>query len=707
MTSSPTKPSGRQSGSTAKPRKRRSKTIQESPRLEPIRVRGCRVHNLQGFDVDIPRNQLTVLCGLSGSGKTSLALDTLYAEGQRCYIESFSAYTRQYLDRLDKPDCDAIENIPPAIAVTRASAVSTNRATVATATEIADHVRLLFSKAATLSCHQCGAVVRADSPQSVAESLAGSAGSLAQNGHDAAKRGLIGFEVHLPNPADASEILLALQQDGYLRLIVQGETFQLAEDDRKRLAKQIGRKGADALIVVDRLSTDGEVARWTESLETAMDEGNGRALVLIEADETPGSDAHLPTATVDGRPFTTRAVSDRRRCERCDLDFAEPVPRLFNFNHPLGACPTCEGFGDILAVDEDRVVPDPDRSLAEGAIAPWNTPAYRHELDELLELAPEYELPVHVPYRKLTKKQRRIVWRGVRERNFGGLDGFFGWLDRKKYKMHIRVFAARYRSYKQCPDCCGARLREDVLAYRVGGRNVAEFLAMQADEALSFLNTWMSGEPDDGQTGQQADRLSETIARYESPYSKLDSVGTEDLVRERSIASEPVRQIRHRLEYLQRVGLGYLQLNRPLRTLSGGETQRIALTSALSSTLINMLYVLDEPTAGLHPEDVHRLSDAILDLRDRGNTVLVVEHNPRLIGLADHVIEIGPGAGPCGGRLTFSGTPQGLIDQTNGLTGPFVLAERSHGDAPAKPKPNARDRRGAIVLRGCTGNNLQ
>ncbi len=575
-----------------------------------ISVRGCRVHNLQDIDIDIPRNQLVVVCGVSGSGKTSLALDTLYAEGQRLYIESFSAYTRQFLARLDKPDCDSIAGIPPAIAVTRSSGSRTNRSTVATATEIADHLRLLFAKASDLTCYGCGEPVRSDDPSTVAEALVQ---------QDDRSRSMIGFSIWLPNRQSASEILLGLQQQGFLRIIVGDQTFHLSDDDRSSLAKKVGRKGIECIVVVDRVTGEADRSRLTESLETAMNEGHGRAVVLTAS---PGDGSRKDRGIeVDGRPWIGQIVSRDHRCDHCDIDYPDPVPRLFNFNNPLGACPTCEGFGDVVDIDIDRVVPDKTLTLAEGAIAPWTTPAYEHELQELLELADDYDIPVDVPYKKLKQRHLKLIQRGVPERNFGGLDGFFAWLDRKKYKMHIRIFASRYRSYRPCPDCGGKRFKPEALAYTISERSIADVLNMQADQCDSFF----------------------------------ESLTLTD--RQGAIAGEPIEQIRARIGYLQAVGLGYLQLDRTLRTLSGGETQRVALTSALGSSLVNMLYVLDEPTAGLHPADVEPLTDAILGLRDRGNTVLVVEHDETLIRIADRVVEIGPAAGTSGGHLMFEGTP--------------------------------------------------
>ncbi|PAY17226.1 excinuclease ABC subunit A [Rhodopirellula sp. SM50] len=661
-----------------------------------ISVRGCRVHNLRDVDLDLPRGKLIAFCGLSGSGKTSLALDTLYAEGQRCYIESFSAYTRQFLQRLDKPDCDSITGIPPAVAVTRAGGSKTNRSTVGTATEIADHLRLLFAKCATLYCTGCGREVSADDPTTIAEELAASP-----------RRAMIGFQVHLPNRKSGGEILLGLQRAGYLRLIVRGQTFHLSDSDRAALAKKIGRGGAECIVVVDRVSADTDLSRLTESLETAMGEGHGRAVVLVEAPtagtaeaatEPPPArrvgesnlhyappnqtlsagdpsaevitDAETPTGRlteIDGRPWMQRVISDQRRCDQCDLDYPDPVPRLFNFNNPLGACEKCEGFGELVDMDMDLIVPDPSLSIAEGAIAPWNTPSYQHELEELLALADDYDLPTDVPFSKLKKKHLKLIQRGVPERNFGGLDGFFAWLDRKKYKMHIRIFAARYRSYRTCDVCAGRRYNAAALAYKIADRTIADLLEMSGTAAAEFF--------------------------HHAP------LGT----RQREIAAEPLRQICDRIGYLQSVGLGYLQLDRPLRTLSGGETQRVALTAALGGNLVNMLYVLDEPTAGLHPKDVRRLADSIASLRDRGNTVIVVEHNETMIETADRVVEIGPGAGSDGGRIVFEGTPKQMLRQRDSLTGQFLSGRRGSTLRHHDPRPPV----GRITLRGARGHNLQ
>ena len=629
-----------------------------------ISVKGCRVHNLQNIDVDVPRGKLIAVCGLSGSGKTSLAMDTLYAEGQRCYIESFSAYTRQFLQRLDKPDCDEIKGIPPAIAVTRAGGSKTNRSTVATTTEIADHLRLLFAKASQLICYGCGHAVDRDDPALIAEQMVS---------FPARTRSMIGFPVWLPNRQSASEILLGLQQEGYLRLIVGNQTFHLSDEDRGPLAKRVKKKGIDAIVIVDRVTEEDPLSRLTDSIETAMNEGHGRAVVLSHFDEDISTKSldkmmeTLPTVSVDDRVWRKQVLSREKRCDRCDIDYPEPVPRLFNFNNPLGACPGCEGFGDVTKIDMDLVVPDRTKTLAEGAIAVWNSPSYRHELHELMELASDYGIPTDVPFSKLKKKQLKLIERGVPERDFGGLDGFFAWLERKKYKMHVRIFSARYRTYLPCPECNGKRFKPETLAYRIGDHDIASLLAMSADDVAENLKNL-------------------TL-----------------LQRAQEIAEEPIQEILRRIGFLQSVGLGYLQLDRTLRTLSGGETQRVALTSALGSSLVNMLYVLDEPTAGLHPADVGPLSEVIVGLKERGNTVIVVEHDETMIRLADQVIEIGPGAGNQGGKLTFQGTPKQMIADKTSLTGQFLGGQRGTTMKNANP----RSAKGTITLTGAAGHNLK
>ncbi len=627
-----------------------------SVRSKTIQLSGVRVHNLKDVDLELQRGQLIVFCGVSGSGKSSLALDTLYAEGQRRYIESFSAYTRQFLQRLDKPDCDAIEGLPPAIAVTRAGATRGNRSTVATATEIADHLRLLFAKVSQLVCYQCGQPVVTDNPQSIAIRM----GQLPPG-----TRLMLGFEVALGSRLEASETLLGLQQQGYVRLVVGEQTHRLSDADRQALAAAITDDGTQGIVVVDRVHSDDPFLRLTESLEAAMTAGDRRAVVLVSNEEAlPGA---TETQTVDGRPWQRFDFSNRHRCDACQIDYPEPQPQLFSFNNPLGACPVCEGFGDQVDIDMDLVVPDRTKTLREGAIAAWSTPAYSHELKELLALAKDYEVPVDVPYAELPAAALKIIQHGVPERQFGGLDGFFAWLERKKYKMHVRVFLSRFRSYTRCSACHGERLKPAALAYKLAGQSIAELMALQVNRLVDVIEH-VTFTP-----------------------------------RDKQIAAEMLRQVHSRLGYLQAVGLGYLQLDRTLRTLSGGESQRVALTGALGSSLVNMLYVLDEPTAGLHPHDVERLTSAIVGLKDRGNTVVVVEHDAHLMRTADQLVEIGPQAGTAGGKCVFQGSLEEMLESKQSLTGDYLAGRRGL----LSVKPERRRPRGSLVLKGASGHNLQ
>ena len=381
----------------------------------------------------------------------------------------------------------------------------------------------------------------------------------------------------------------------------------------------------------------------------------------------PSSRRREGTVTIDGRAWRRLAFSNTLACADCGIEYVPPEPRLFSFNSPLGACPNCEGFGNIIGVDMDLVVPDPSKSIREGAIAPWNTPAYAHELEELLALAPDYDIPVDVPFSKLTAAQRKLIEHGVPKRKFGGLDGFFAWLERRKYKMHIRVFLSRWRSYRPCPACGGTRLRPEALDARIGGRNIAEIAAMQIGEAAEF-------------------------------FRRLDLSDSQ-----RRVGRMMLEQVQLRLGYLESVGLGYLTLDRTIRTLSGGEARRVALTSALGSSLVNMLYVLDEPSIGLHPRDVDRLVESIRKLRDRANTVVVVEHEEAMIRAADHVIEIGPGAGERGGRVVFQGTPAEMEASPDSLTGDYLAGRRGSVGTGPRRQPN----HGWIRLAGARGNNLK
>lgn len=620
--------------------------------LNQIQIRGARVHNLRNIDLCIPHRQLVVFCGVSGSGKTSLALDTLYAEGRRRYIESFSASTRQFLEQLEKPDVEYIEGLPPATAVTHKDASRSARATVGAATEIDDYLRLLFARIGRVFCLGCQREVRRDWPTTVAAQL-----ELLPTG----TRVLICFAREVSTPDSIPQLMIQLREEGYPRLIV-GDQLLNTGSDIPADAVPAPRDGR-VHVVVDRAAVGStSTQRLLDSLETAFAAGGGRCSVWSEA----GADS--PDAvSLDGRRWNLAGFSSSLRCEPCGIEYPLPDPRLFNFNSPLGACPRCEGFGNIVDVDMDLVVPDPGKSLREGAIAPWNTPAYAHELAELLALAPDYGIRVDVPFRLLDEQQRQLIRDGVPDRNFGGLRGFFAWLEKRKYKMHLRVFASRWRSYYPCPGCGGLRLRPESLATRVGGKNIADVESTKIGELLAFFRTLP---------------LSDT---------------------ERRIGRMMMDQILDRLGFLDSVGLGYLSLDRTMRTLSGGEVQRVGLTSALGSSLVNMLYVLDEPSVGLHPSDVHRLIGAIRSLRDRGNTVVLVEHEETLLQAADSIVELGPGAGERGGDVVFQGTLSELLKCETSLTGDFLTGRRGV----AIPERRRSPSHGWVRLVGARGNNLK
>ncbi len=625
-----------------------------APATSMIRLRGVAVNNLQEVDLDLPHRQLIAFCGVSGSGKSSLALDTLYAEGQRRYIESFSTYTRQFLEQLDKPDADSIEGIPPSIAVTRQNVSRSSRATVGSATQINEHLQLLFSRIGEVVCHGCGEIVSRDSAESAAEALA----TLPEK-----TRLMIGFPSQLGSERTSEVWLADLLALGYRRCRIGDKTLELSSGIAGQLS---GIEQID--VVLDRLTaTDETRTRLRDSLESALEAGRGSCVVWTQLSEESGNLSDASTVELDGRQWREQRYSQFFRCEACDIDYPTPEPQLLNFNNPLGACAECEGFGNIIDVDMDRVVPDPSKSLREGAIAPWNSPAYAHELEELLALADDYKLPVDVPYRELTDKQQAIVREGVPERDFGGLNGFFSWLERRKYKMHLRVFLSRWRSYYPCPKCDGQRLNADALAVRVAGKSMGNLASMKIREALDWFD-------------------SIELSNWQRQVGRL-----------------MMEQVVTRLRYLDRVGVGHLTVERPLRTLSGGEAQRVALTSALGSNLVGMLYVLDEPCAGLHQADVPRLVDAISELRDRGNSVAVVEHEPQLIRAADQVVELGPGAGEFGGRVIYQGSPKEMENCTESRTADWLAGRR-------RPEPR-EDRRptdqGWLRIVGARGNNLQ
>ncbi len=593
-----------------------------------IVLKGVRVHNLKGVDVVIPTRRLVVITGVSGSGKSSLAFDTLYAEGQRRYVESLSSYARQFLERMEKPRVDEVDGICPAIAIRQRALSRSPRSTVATATEVHDHLRLLFARAGRTVCDGCGNEVRRDSAASVAERLLS---------EPAGTRVLVAFDP--PEPLDA-ESLAGLRKRGYTRLLAGDAVVEVGED-----AGFVPPPGARVL--VDRVVVrEGELGRLVDSLEAALREGSGRAVVVA-----PGREP-LP-------------VSERFECLGCGRAFVEPQPRLFSFNNPFGACPTCHGFGNLIEVDLDLVVPDKRKSLAEGAIEPWNRPHYRTFLTQLRRFARRRGIPLDVPWSFLDEGHRRLVLEG--DEDFPGILGFFRWLEGRKYRVQVRAFLARYRGYQGCPACGGRRLRPEALQVRLGGLSICDVAALPVRSARRFL-TGLALSP-----------------------------------QEEAIAGRVRREVDRRLSFLEDVGLDYLGLDRPSATLSGGESQRIALAAALGTGLVGTLFVLDEPSVGLHPRDTDRLIGILKALRDQGNTVVVVEHDPAIIAAADHVIDLGPGAGDQGGRVVYQGPAESLGGEPRSLTAKYL-----RGDLRI-PVP-ARRRRGSglfLHVRDASVHNLK
>ncbi len=592
-----------------------------------------RVHNLKGIDLDLPLGRLIVMTGVSGSGKSSLAFDTLYAEGQRRYIETFSAYTRQFLEKLDKPDADSIDGIPPAIAVAQGVSRRSSRSTVGTVTEIHDHLALLYARAGVVVCVTCGHTVEPATPATVEKAI---------EALPEATRYLVVYPLDVRPESDRAALADALREDGFTRVMVGGQVVAL---DAGPLPEN---EGATIDVVVDRLvSGSDRSGRRLDSIETAFARGLGRCRLIHEAAAT--------------------TFYQGRRCGNCGRDYPEPDPKLFRYNNPMGACPACEGFGRVIDLELDRVVPDDSKSIRDGAIAPWSTPAYRGMLQNLLDLAPALGVPTDRPFRRLTPEQVGAVVEGSPEHAFPGLRGFFRWLERRSYKLHVRVFLSRWRGYRTCPECHGARLRPESLAVKVGGLDIAAVSARKVREARAFLE------------------------------------GVSDALGAHPVGRHVLTQIRTRLDYLDRIGLDYLTLDRPARTLSGGESQRVALTSALGSGLVNTLYVLDEPSVGLHPHDVGRLIAIIQKLRDAGNTVVVVEHDQAIVRAADWVVDIGPGAGASGGTVLYVGPP-GEMDAAQGsVTADFLSGRRSV----SAPERRRSAERGHLRLTGAKGHNLK
>jgi len=583
-----------------------------------IAIRGARTHNLKNVSVDIPQRQLTVLTGPSGSGKSSLAFNTLYAEGQRRFVESMSTYVRQFLERIDRPDVDEIDGILPAISIEQKNSVKNARSTVATATELADHIRLFMTYCGETICPDCNRVVRKDTPEAITSTIVDTLG-----GKRVVVLAPIFFEA-----ANREEVLVQLVKAGYFRAWIAGEVRDVKETDTT---------GFHSLeMVINRMRVDGtRRGQVTEAIEQAFELSKGNVNVLEESE--------------DG--WVSHRFTSKFACNGCGQEFLEHTPHLFSFNSPLGACTNCQGYGRIIGIDMEKVIPNRALRLDELPVAPWNSPGYEDCYEDLERAAAKYKLRLDVPINELTPAEWDLLYNG--RSKWYGIKGFFDWLETKKYKIHVRVKLAKYRSYEQCPQCSGSRLKASATYVHFRERTIADLFAMDVKTARRFWEYL--------------------------PMSK----------QEEALAGHLRREIVNRLVYLDEVGLTYLTLDRQTRTLSGGESQRINLAAALGSSLTETMYVIDEPTVGLHARDSERLLAVLRRLKNAGNTVIVVEHDPTIIAGADHTIELGPGAGEQGGTVTYEGKP---------LPAPAL---------PPRPLANARGDSGSITIRGAREHNLK
>jgi excinuclease ABC subunit A len=628
---------------------------------ESIIVRGARVHNLKNIDFEIAHNSLTVVTGVSGSGKSSLAFDTIYAEGQRRYVESLSAYARQFLERIEKPDVDVIDGIAPAVAIKQKNQTRNPRSTVATATEIYDYLRLLYARIGRTFCANCGKEVKRDTVDDVAAKIL--------KLEDGTRLNVL-FPL-LPPPAvaaaetekktrgkkkkseepDLSEALKArlgeLRKRGFNRLWQDGEVFEFSTpeslldvDFKKPVYMLLDR------IVVDRESR----SRIVDAVESGYREA-GEVLFVTAPREGGGSESYR--------------FAQRFECKSCNLKYEEPEPRMFSFNSPFGACPRCQGFGNTIDFDMDLVIPDKSLSLTDGAVEPWTKPKYKPLATEMKRYAKSAGIPLDVPWVELTKEQQSAIIDG--DGKWHGVRGFFAHLERKKYKLHVRVFLSRYRGYSLCGACSGARLRTEARLVRVGGKDICQVTALTVEEAAKF-------------------------------FLQLDLSQQDE-----EIAGRLLDEVRDRLRFLNEVGLEYLTLDRLASTLSGGEAQRIQLATSLGSRLVGTLYVLDEPSIGLHSRDTDRLVRILKDLRDLGNTILVVEHDPEIMRAADQILDLGPGAGEHGGKVVAVGTYDEITSNPASLTGRYLK-----GDIQIQiPQNRRRPGKQKIKINGARGHNLK
>src|SRR5712692_7115859 len=575
-------------------------------------IRNARQHNLKGITVELPRRALTVITGPSGSGKSSLAFDTLYAEGQRRYIESLSTYAKQFLERMPKPLVDGIDGISPAVAIEQKNPTTTSRSTVGTATEIYDFLRLLWARVGTPYCVKCGREVKADTVQEVVDALVNGQGA---GSREQSPPVIVTFP--LPPSAHRPDVEVAaqLRAAGFVRAQVDGALVRLDAPEAERRV----REGAEVLVVVDRVAAaDASRGRLTDAVATAFSEGDGVAVTLDNGDR--------------------RRFSEHPTCSSCGTPAPALAPSFFSFNNPRGACPACNGFGAVLEYDESLIVPDARRTLAQGALDPWTKPRYEGRRRLLREIARAKGIATDTPWRDLPERDRRLLLHGATGR-YLGMFPFLERLEAKRYKQYIRVFLRQYQLAKTCPACGGARLKPEALAVRLGGRTIAEAAALTAAELRDWLGRLELG-----------------------PFQQR-------------VAEHVLEELAARVGFVNDVGLGYLTLDRQTRTLSGGEAQRIALSNALGSHLVDTLYVLDEPSIGLHPSDTDRLLGLLRHLADAGNTVVVVEHDPAAMRAADYMVELGPGGGEAGGHLVYQG-PAARVHEAGTLTGQYLSGEK-------------------------------
>jgi excinuclease ABC subunit A len=654
---------------------------------DSIVVRGARVHNLKNIDFKVPHNTLTVVTGVSGSGKSSLAFDTIYAEGQRRYVESLSAYARQFLERIEKPDADIIDGIAPAVAIRQKNTTRNPRSTVATATEIYDYLRLLFARVGRTFCANCGREVKKDTLDEVTDAILALEPETRLQVLFPLQRTIAGHSEIKPEPtkkrkspppaksakggAPSASIpdalksrLFDLRKAGFNRLYQAGQIFEFSTPE-----SLLDINFADPVyILVDRLTVSPEArTRIVDAVETAYRESGEVIFELPHAEHVDLANTSIRPAESAGRSFhaTSLRFAQRFECKNCDIRYEEPEPRLFSFNNPYGACPKCQGFGNTIDFDLDRVIPDRSKTLAEGAIEPWTKPKYRPLFTDLKRYAKQAGIPLDMAWDDLQEEHRNLILNG--EGRFLGIRGFFNHLERKKYKLHVRVFLSRYRGYSLCSGCNGKRLRLEAQQVKISGKNICQICGLTVEDAYRF-------------------------------FSELQLSPAES-----EIADKLLQEIRERLRFLNEVGLEYLTLDRLSSTLSGGEAQRIQLASSLGSCLVGTLYVLDEPSIGLHPRDTHRLIKILHDLRNLGNTILVVEHDPDIMKAADRILDLGPGAGENGGHLVAEGSYDEIAHNPTSLTGRYLSEDLRIQPPATRRKPGAQQ----ITVRGVRANNLK